>query len=66
MLNNNIYVFTPKGDIIELPKGATPIDFAYKIHTRVGETTVGAIVNNNIVPLNYELKNNDISKDKYK
>ena len=62
VLNNNIYVFTPKGDVIELPKGSTPIDFAYKIHTRVGETTVGAIVNNNIVPLNYELKNNDIVK----
>ena len=62
VLNNNIYCFTPKGDVIELPKGATPIDFAYKIHTRVGETTVGAIVNNNIVPLNYKLKNNDIVK----
>ncbi len=62
VLNNNIYVFTPKGDVIELPKGATPIDFAYKIHTKVGETTVGAIVNNNIVPLNYELKDNDIVK----
>lgn len=62
VLNNNIYVFTPKGDVIELPKGATPIDFAYKIHTKVGETTVGAIVNNSIVPLNYELKNNDIVK----
>lgn len=62
VLNNNIYVYTPKGDVIELPKGATPIDFAYKIHTKVGETTVGAIVNNNIVPLNYELQNNDIVK----
>jgi len=62
VLNNNIYCFTPKGDVIELPKGATPIDFAYKIHTKVGETTVGAIVNNNIVPLNYELKDNDIVK----
>ena len=62
VLNNNIYCFTPKGDVIELPKGATPVDFAYAIHTRVGETTVGAIVNNNIVPLNYELKNNDIVK----
>ena len=62
VLNNNIYVFTPKGDIIELPRGATPLDFAYKIHTKVGETTVGAIVNNNIVPLNYELKDNDIVK----
>ena len=62
VLNNNIYCFTPKGDVIELPKGATPLDFAYKIHTKVGETTVGAIVNNNIVPLNYELQNNDIVK----
>lgn len=62
VLNNNIYVFTPKGDVIELPKDATPLDFAYKIHTKVGETTTGAIVNNAIVPLNYELKNNDIVK----
>ena len=60
VLNNNIYCFTPKGDVIELPVGATPVDFAYKIHTKVGDTTTGAIVNNSIVPLNYELKNNDI------
>jgi len=62
ILNNNIYVFTPKGDIFELPKGATPIVFVYKIHTAVGDTMVGAIVNNNIVPLNYELRDNDIVK----
>ncbi len=62
VLNNNIYVFTPKGDVIELPKGATPIDFAYRVHTQVGEHMVGAIVNNSIVPLNYELQNNDIVK----
>lgn len=62
VLNNSIYCFTPKGDVIELPIGSTPLDFAYKIHTRVGETTIGAIVNNNIVPLDYELKNNDIVK----
>ncbi len=62
VLNDNIYVFSPKGDIFELPKGSTPIDFAYRIHTRVGETMVGAIVNNNIVPLDYELKDNDIVK----
>lgn len=62
ILNNNIYVFTPKGDIFELPKGSTPIDFAYCVHTRVAETMVGAIVNDNIVPLDYELKDNDIVK----
>ena len=62
VLNNNIYCFTPKGDVIELPRGATPLDFAYKIHTKVGETTVGAIVNNNIVPLDYELQDSDIVK----
>ena len=62
ILNDNIYVFTPKGDIFELPHGSTPIDFAYKIHTAVGDTMVGAIVNNVIVPLDYELKNNDIVK----
>ncbi len=62
VLNNNIYVFTPKGDVIELPLGSTPLDFAYKVHTKVGETTVGAIVNGAIVPLDYELKNNDIIK----
>lgn len=62
VLNNNIYVFTPKGDVMELPKGATPLDFAYKVHSKVGETTVGAIVNGQIVPLDYQLKNNDIVK----
>lgn len=62
ILNDNIYVFTPKGDIFELPNGATPIDFAYKIHTGVGDTMVGALVNNNIVSLDYNLKNNDIVK----
>ena len=62
VLNNYIYVFSPKGDIFELPKGSTPIDFAYRIHSKVGDTMVGAIVNNNIVPLDYELKDNDIVK----
>ena len=62
VLNNNIYVFTPKGDVIELPIGSTPLDFAYKVHSKVGDTTVGAIVNNNIVPLDYVLKSNDIVK----
>lgn len=64
LLNDSIYVFTPKGDVLELPKGATPIDFAYRIHTDVGDKTVGAIVNDTIVPLNYELSNNDVVKIK--
>jgi GTP diphosphokinase / guanosine-3',5'-bis(diphosphate) 3'-diphosphatase len=62
VLNENIYVFTPKGDVIELPKGSTPIDFAYRVHSGVGDKMVGAIVNNSIVPLDYELKDNDIIK----
>ncbi len=64
ILAEMIYVFTPKGDVVELPKGATPIDFAYRIHSDVGDKTIGAIVNDNIVPLNYELNNNDIVKIK--
>ena len=62
VFNNTIYVFTPNGDVIELPNGSTPIDFAYRIHTKVGDKMVGAIVNNNIVPFDYKLNNNDIIK----
>lgn len=62
LFKNTIYVFTPKGDVIELPSGSTPIDFAYRVHSRVGDTMVGAIVNSSIVPLDYELKDNDIIK----
>ena len=60
LLSDYIYVFTPKGDVIELPKGSCPIDFAYKIHSNVGDRTVGALVNDVMVPLSYELKDNDI------
>ncbi len=64
LLNDFIYIFTPKGDVVELPKGSTPIDFAYRIHSKVGDTMVGAIVNDQIVPLSYELQDNDIVKIK--
>ncbi len=60
IFNANVYVFTPLGKVIELPTGATPIDFAYKIHTGVAEKAVGAIVNHVMVPLNKELKTGDI------
>lgn len=59
---HTIYVFTPNGNVIELPAGSTPIDFAYKVHTDIGNTMIGALVNNTIVPLTYELKTNDIVK----
>ena len=62
VLKDTIYVFTPMGDVIELPNGSTPIDFAYRVHSKVGDTTVGAIINNNIVPLDYKLQDNDIVK----
>ena len=61
-LSNSIYVFTPKGDVVELPSGATPLDFAYRIHSKVGDTTTGAIVNDQMVTLDYELHDNDIIK----
>jgi guanosine-3',5'-bis(diphosphate) 3'-pyrophosphohydrolase len=55
-----VYAFTPKGDIKEFPRGATPLDFAYSIHTDIGHRCVGARVNGKLVTLNYKLKNGDI------
>ena len=62
LLSKQVYVFTPKGDVMELPLGSTPVDFAYRIHSDIGDHMVGAIVNDNIVPLDYELNDNDIIK----
>lgn len=56
----NVYVMSPKGRVIALPQGSTPLDFAYRIHTDVGHQTVGAKVNNVLVPLNTKLKNGDV------
>lgn len=60
VLTDEVFVFTPKGDVIDLPSGSTPLDFAYRIHTDVGHRCVGAKINGKIVPLEYKLVNGDI------
>src|SRR5262249_11022751 len=60
IFQDEVFVFSPKGDVLNLPAGSTPVDFAYRIHTEVGHRCIGTKVNGRMVPLDYELKNGEI------
>jgi GTP pyrophosphokinase len=57
---NHIFAFTPSGDVIDLPEGATPVDFAYAIHSEIGNTLSGAKINKKIISLDYVIKNGEV------
>ena len=60
IFNDQVFVYTPKGEIKDLPKGSTPLDFAYRVHTDLGHRCIGSKVNSRLVPLNYQLNNGDM------
>ena len=60
IFKDQVFVFTPKGDIVDLPSGATPLDFAYRVHTELGHRCIGAKINGKMVPLDYQLKNGEV------
>ena len=60
MLQDRIFVFTPKGDVIDLPHESTPVDFAYHVHTEIGQQCVGALINNHMASLDTKLKSGDM------
>ena len=62
LFKDQVFVFTPKGDVIDLPAGSTPVDFAYRIHSEVGNTCVGAKVNGKMIPLSYVFENGDVAE----
>ncbi len=62
MFTDQVFTFTPKGDLIALPRGATPLDFAYAVHSKVGDTCIGAVINSREMPLRTRLKNGDVVK----
>jgi GTP diphosphokinase / guanosine-3',5'-bis(diphosphate) 3'-diphosphatase len=60
LFSEQVFIFTPKGDVLDLPRGSTPIDFAFRVHTKLGLTLIGAKVNGSMAPLNTQLKNGDV------
>ena len=65
IFQDQVFVFTPKGDVKDLPAGATPLDFAYRIHTDVGHACIGAKINNRLVPLDYKLQERRHRRDRH-
>ena len=65
MFQENVFCFSPKGAVIKLPRDGTPIDFAYAVHTKIGDTAIGCEINGKEMPLQTRLQNGDTNKDNY-